>query len=139
MKRFAFICAASASLLIAIAGCREQPPAESAEAAPEPTNGPTQFEPIANASMINYSIKGMSCEGCVAAITDKVKGIDGVLSCRVSLEGESAVIAVSDPELESEITESIVALGFKATPTAHDAEATDLDQPVSESDTDSGT
>ena len=42
------------------------------------------------ATTIHLTVEGMSCENCVAAITHALEGLDGVVSCEVSLEDESA-------------------------------------------------
>ncbi len=57
-------------------------------------------------------VKGMHCEGCVDAITDKVMKIEGVKSCAVSLEKSEADIEAA-PTLRPSIEAAIKKLGYK--------------------------
>jgi copper chaperone len=61
---------------------------------------------------VTYSVEGMHCDGCVAAITNKVKGLKGVTACEVSLDEHRAVISMADPTLEPTIEETIKRLGY---------------------------
>ncbi len=70
--------------------------------------GETQIVPIA----MKIPVKGMHCEGCVDAITDKVMKIEGVKSCAVSLEKSEADIE-APPTLRPSIEAAIKKLGYK--------------------------
>ncbi len=59
-----------------------------------------------------YAIKGMHCQNCVDAITDKAMHIDGVVDCRVNLKDNSATIAVRDAAVEPQVKSGIEKLGF---------------------------
>ncbi len=61
---------------------------------------------------IAYAVEGMHCEGCVNAITDKVKGLKGISDCRVSLEDHRAVVTMADPALSSSVEDAIRRLGY---------------------------
>ncbi|PVU97929.1 hypothetical protein BB561_000193 [Smittium simulii] len=66
---------------------------------------------------ILYSIQGMTCQSCVKSITSLVNKIEGVHSCLVSLEHETAQITslcLSD-SLQATIIETIEDAGFVAT------------------------
>ena len=39
-----------------------------------------------------YNVTGMTCNGCVSSVTEKISKIDGVLSVQVDLENKEAVI-----------------------------------------------
>ena len=62
---------------------------------------------------VHYTVEGMHCDGCVAAITGKVTSIEGVSACNVSLEGRSADITVNDPAIAPQVREAIERLGYK--------------------------
>jgi len=61
-------------------------------------------------------VRGMHCEGCVAAITSKVTKIEGVSACTVTLAAETADIDIADRtravELQSQITDAVTGLGY---------------------------
>jgi len=59
-----------------------------------------------------YAIKGMHCQNCVDAITDKAMHIDGVVDCRVNLKDNSATIAVRDAAVEPQVKSGIEKLGY---------------------------
>jgi copper chaperone CopZ len=65
---------------------------------------------------LHCTVRGMHCEGCVAAITSKVTKIDGVSACTIDLKGESADIDIADrtraADLEAEITKAVTGLGY---------------------------
>lgn len=61
---------------------------------------------------VHYTVDGMHCDGCVAAITGKVTAIEGVSACSVSLEGRSADVTVNDPALTPKVREAIERLGY---------------------------
>ena len=92
--------AAIISCVAATTGCGEKQPAA------EPPAVAVAAEP----EDLHLSITGMYCDGCVTAITETVKQIDGVIQCTVSLEQESAVVTVSDPAIAPQIIEKINSL-----------------------------
>lgn len=68
--------------------------------------------------VFQYSVKGMHCQGCVDAITDKVTHIKGVVDCRVNLQDNSATVAVRDASIEPEVKNGIERLGYTVSPYA---------------------
>ena len=58
------------------------------------SNGPAATLSDAAVTTYTVGIDGMHCESCVKAITAKIAKVDGVRSCTVDLEGESATVRV---------------------------------------------
>jgi len=48
-----------------------------------------------------FAVKGMTCSGCVANVSNKLNKIDGVKSCKVSLKEKTAKIEF-DPKKTTE-------------------------------------
>jgi copper chaperone CopZ len=69
----------------------------------------TTTPPIA----LRFEVDGMHCGGCVDAITEKVRRVDGVVDCRVSLERREADVAVRSESAESTVRKAIESLGYK--------------------------
>ena len=85
------------AILAAPAGCKPaEPPATAATPA-----------------TLRYTVEGMHCDGCVAAITGKVTAIEGVSGCTISLENRSAEITVNDAALDPKVREAITRLGYR--------------------------
>ena len=72
----------------------------------------TATAPIA----LRYQVDGMHCDGCVQAITDKVKHVDGVVDCRVSLTDRQADVVVRDDATAVPVQHAIEKLGYKVKP-----------------------
>jgi len=70
----------------------------------------------ATTSVLQFTVEGMHCEGCVGAITQAVSDLPGVTKCEVSLEEERAVVTVTDPSVEPEIIRAIEELTYTARP-----------------------
>ena len=88
------------AILAAPAGCKPaEPPATAVTAATPAT--------------LRYTVEGMHCDGCVAAITGKVTAIEGVTGCTISLENRSAEITVNDAALDPKVREAITRLGYR--------------------------
>ena len=66
--------------------------------------------------VLRLQVDGMHCQGCVDAITDKVKRVDGVVDCRVSLEERQASVALREASHGPEVQKAIEKLGYKVTP-----------------------
>ena len=62
-----------------------------------------------------YAIKGMHCQGCVDAITDKAMRTDGVVDCKVNLKENSAMIAMRNSAVEPQVKSGIEKLGYTVT------------------------
>jgi len=74
--------------------------------------------PVVQASETRVlGVKGMHCDGCVNAVTTKVSKVEGVQSCEVSLEEETATI-VGDPAAMADARAAIEKLGYEVTPTS---------------------
>lgn len=57
-------------------------------------------------------ISGMKCGGCVSAVEDALKAIEGVVSVNVSLEeNQATVLGDVEPEM---LVAAVDAAGFKA-------------------------
>jgi len=69
--------------------------------------------PAAQPATLRFGVEGMHCDGCANAIAGKVKAIDGVESCEVSLEDRSAEIAVRDANLAPQVRAAIEGLGYR--------------------------
>jgi copper chaperone CopZ len=83
------------------------------------SNGPTATLSDAAVTTYTVGIDGMHCESCVKAITAKIAKVDGVRSCTVDLEGESATVDAV-PEAMPTVRTAIAKLGF----TVRDPDAT---------------
>jgi copper chaperone CopZ len=70
-----------------------------------------------------YSVKGMHCQGCVDAITDKVTHIDGVVDCQVNLQEQSATVAVRSAAVEPQVRSGMERLGYTVAPSEAPAAA----------------
>ena len=56
---------------------------------------------------LQYRVEGMHCDGCVQAITDKLKHVDGVVDCRVSLQEKRADVSVRDRAMAPTVQRAI--------------------------------
>ena len=65
---------------------------------------------------LRFQVDGMHCDGCVNAITDKVKRVDGVVDCRVRLDQREAAVAVRDAQAGAAVQRAIEGLGYKVKP-----------------------
>jgi copper chaperone CopZ len=64
----------------------------------------------------HYLVKGMTCNHCVASVTEELSAVDGVESVRVALEagGTSTVMVVSSRPVEVEdIKAAITEAGYE--------------------------
>ena len=64
---------------------------------------------------INLSVKGMSCQHCVARVDKALSGVDGVDSVRVILEGGRAEVEGSGLDLEA-LIKAVTEAGYEASP-----------------------
>jgi len=63
-----------------------------------------------------YSVTGMTCDHCVAAVTEELSALDGVSSVNVVLasEGPSAVTVTSDEPLAlDDVTAAVDEAGYE--------------------------
>jgi Cu+-exporting ATPase len=61
---------------------------------------------------VELAITGMHCDSCVKAIEAGVADLEGVRSCRVSLDAKRGTINVSDPAAIPAVTAKIARMGF---------------------------
>ncbi|MFO0828934.1 MAG: heavy metal-associated domain-containing protein [Phycisphaerales bacterium] len=79
-----------------------------------PTGSPYVLVAADNVTL-KYTVEGMHCDGCVQAITAKVKKVKGVVSCEVVLDKKTATIVVTDESVRKNVEEAITKLGYKIT------------------------
>ena len=75
----------------------------------------TSEAPIETASItktVVMKVTGMSCQGCANALKSKVDSVSGVVSCDVSFEKGSASVALSNPDAEQSVEDTIKKLGY---------------------------
>ncbi len=65
---------------------------------------------------LRFSVKGMTCEGCSSSVHNAIARLDGVVSCDVSLAGETATVQVSDVDASQRIVDVIAGLNFTIEP-----------------------
>lgn len=69
---------------------------------------------LANLSAREFAIEGMSCQGCVDAITAALTEIPGVQSAKVSLADKKAVVVAEEGKVPTaKIVAAIAAAGYK--------------------------
>lgn len=62
-----------------------------------------------------FTIKGMSCQHCVARVEETVKALPGVQKIKVNLKKENGVVKFDDSQIAAgEIAEKITAAGYPA-------------------------
>ena len=124
MNRRTLACLTALALTaLVITGCKkagddapdETPTIDTPATAPaEAGAAATSTATLEDAVVLNFTVKKMTCGGCVNAVTTGVAKLDGVKSCEVSLEEESAVVTVDDAARAQEIIATITELGFEA-------------------------
>jgi len=61
-----------------------------------------------------FEVTGMTCDNCVHHVTEAIKGVPGVTSVEVSLEGKSATVV---GEFDSgKVVEAVKEEGYEAAP-----------------------
>ena len=63
--------------------------------------------------MPTITVKGMSCQHCVASVTKAFDDIDGISDVAVSLEKGSATFSEKTPIAPEIIKKAIAAIGFE--------------------------
>ena len=97
-------------VLFGLTGCdRSNDPVASS------TSGDTDLRSV-SANTFIYSVKGMSCGGCAAAVDTSVEKIDGVMACEVSLEEQKATVQLVDGGSAAAVEEAIRKLGYTVEP-----------------------
>ena len=69
-------------------------------------------KPEPDVTTLSFSVTGMHCQGCVSTVRSAIAEIDGVTSCNVSLEDESATVQVTDAEVAQKIVDTVAELEY---------------------------
>ncbi|MHC4990623.1 MAG: heavy-metal-associated domain-containing protein [Planctomycetota bacterium] len=88
--------------LLVMAGCGSDAPEAAA----------TVTEPV----VLRYQVEGMTCDGCVQFVSTTIEGVDGVLSCEVSLESNSAVVRATDQAIGDAVAAALEPTGYGLRP-----------------------
>ncbi len=59
-----------------------------------------------------WTVTGMTCEHCVASVTEELTGIDGVQAVAVTLEGGRVVVESGRPLGRGEVEEAVTEAGY---------------------------
>jgi copper chaperone len=62
---------------------------------------------------ITYSVPGMSCDHCKRAVTEELRGVQGVATVEVDLETKLVTVA-GEPLDDAELRAAIVEAGYEA-------------------------
>ena len=64
---------------------------------------------------VTFEVGGMTCGGCVKALTKALKGLDGVLDAKVELQAKRATVRYRADKLDAaKMIETIKGLGYEA-------------------------
>ena len=61
----------------------------------------------------SYTVMGMTCEHCVASVTEEVQEIPGVEQVEVVLESGALTIASADPVADVEVKAAVEIAGYQ--------------------------
>ena len=61
------------------------------------------------------NVEGMSCQHCVAHVTQALEAVEGVSKATVSLDEKSAVVELSSDVADSTLVDAVVKAGYEAT------------------------
>ncbi|WP_318375368.1 heavy metal translocating P-type ATPase [Enterobacter sp.] len=64
------------------------------------------------AEQLNYRVGGMDCPSCAATIVRRVSQVPGVVNCEVSFSAGTMQVALSQPDLRSDVEKAVQKLGF---------------------------
>ena len=104
-------------LPLTLLGCTVEPGENSpTAAAPGETTTTDSETPNGARKTVVYSVKGMSCQGCANAVTDKVAKIDGVMTCEVSLQEQRAKVELAEGCSAEDVETAIRTLGYEVAP-----------------------
>ncbi len=111
------ILALVALLALALCSCQEAPKtdADTTAAAPASAAQPGA-EPAVTLANATYNVEGMTCESCVAGISQTLAAVPGVRQCQVDLTNHCAKVEYDPAQVtDAKLIESINALGYTAT------------------------
>jgi copper chaperone CopZ len=63
-----------------------------------------------------YTVVGMSCAHCVAAVTDEVFKVRGVVDVNVDLESGRLTVTSDRPLTDAEVAEAVGEAGYEVAP-----------------------
>lgn len=66
-----------------------------------------------NTSVSEYTVQGMSCEHCVAALTEEVGGVPRILDVRVDLGSGRVRVTSASPVDDAAVRAAISAAGYE--------------------------
>jgi copper chaperone CopZ len=66
-------------------------------------------------STATYTVSGMTCEHCVASVSEEVLGITGVTSVDVDLPTGTLTVASEQPLSEDEVRSAVDEAGYRLT------------------------
>ena len=61
----------------------------------------------------SYTVTGMTCEHCVASVTEEVQEIPGVEQVEVVLESGALTIASTEPVADGEVKAAVETAGYQ--------------------------
>ena len=61
------------------------------------------------------NVEGMSCQHCVAHVTQALEAVEGVSKATVSLDEKNAVVELSSDVADSALVDAVVQAGYEAT------------------------
>lgn len=94
-----------ALLLLSVSACKQNKPAKQAEASATPV-------------MVELSITGMSCMGCVETVRSSIAQLEGIDTVSVSLDSANAVVVFKPQTVDTASIRKAVELnGYKVTAT----------------------
>lgn len=64
-------------------------------------------------SEISYTVTGMTCEHCVASVTEEIGEIDGVCDVRVDLPTGAVTVVSTAPLDEGQVRAAVVEAGYE--------------------------
>ncbi|MCH8010647.1 MAG: heavy-metal-associated domain-containing protein [Candidatus Marinimicrobia bacterium] len=83
-------------------------------------------DPLENDSkgvVSEWSIEGMTCQGCARGLQGGMAAVKGVVSCQVDYKTNSMVCTYNDKVLNSEkVAEHVAKMGYKAIPKQKETE-----------------
>jgi len=71
---------------------------------------------VENPAALDFTVKGMHCGSCVAAIETTVNPLEGVQGCEVSLEQGTMRCMVDDPSRQEAILDAVRRLNYGIEP-----------------------
>ena len=64
-------------------------------------------------SETTYTVTGMTCEHCVASVTEELSELDGVQAVAVTLDTGKVIVTSEHPLDESDVRSAIEEAGYK--------------------------